>query len=189
MVNCSNLHLESKQLPVFNWSLQNQFNNWGIAFDFSRNEIKELDIGYVSGECFRYYQSWISTTWLIYCHAFSGLILPERVKYVDLSRNRLESIGFMNAVKDNSNLNFSLSYNPFSCESCSDFVVIWATQSSHIVDSENLTCFKRDNDQDIQLTVHNLSELLEDCNVALNTTGIRVLIICVVIFATICIGK
>lgn len=106
---------------------------------------------------------------------------------MDLSRNRLESIAFMNVLKETSNLNVSLSHNPFSCDSCSDFVVIWATKLSRIADSDNLTCSKHEDNQDIQLNGHNLSELLENCNVTLDTAGLRILIICVVIFATLCI--
>ncbi len=92
-------------------------------------------------------------------------------------------------MKENSNLNFSLTHNPFSCNSCSEFVVIWATKLSRIVNGDNLTCFKHNEDdgEDIEFTGHNLPELLEDCNVVLETTGFRILIICVVIFATLCI--
>lgn len=122
-------------------------------------------------------------SWCIY---FLGL--PTQVKLVDLSKNNLQSISFINEMREGISTNFSLAGNPFHCDKCNEFTLIWATQASRIVDSDNITCLQQeDGDNAKALTILDLPQLLDYCSNTIDATGLRILIICVVVFCTMCI--
>lgn len=106
---------------------------------------------------------------------------------MDLRRNSLSSLGFMNSLREGMNANFSLYKNPFSCNDCADMVLVWGTLGSRIVDSDNLTCWKKSGEEEEKYTVQDLSQLIDECSNMINTAGIQILIVCVAVLATACI--
>jgi protein toll len=121
------------------------------------------------------------------CHIFYRLDLPNRTRFIDLSGNKLTSISFITSLQENATVD--LANNPFACDSCSDFVLLWAAYSNKIKSGENTTCIKKSANElepSEHVTIQDIVSLAEDCKPVL-TGEIRTLIIVVAVLAVFCV--